>query len=232
MEFREYFTSIFTSDHPACPSNLLGLIQPNVSQAQNDILKASLDAMEIKRVLFSMENYESPGPDSMIVTFYKKYWDIVGMTVVAEVQKFFNLGHINPVHNHTFLALISKMQGVAKGEQFWSIVLCNVFFKIVTKILAGRLRPVLMDIIHPNQSAFIPQRSISDNIIINHEVMHYMNGKKGKSGFMAIKIDLPKAYDRVEWGTLNVIMRNMGFDEDFCNLIDNCISNATFFYLA
>lgn len=58
-----------------------------------------------------------------------------------------------------------------------------------------------------------------------------MNGKKGKSGFMAIKIDLPKAYDRVEWGTLNVIMRNMGFDEDFCNLIDNCISNATFFIL-
>lgn len=120
------------------------------------------------------------------------------------------------------------MQGVAKVEQFWWIVLCKVFFKIVTKILAGRLRPVLMDIIHLNQSAFIPQRSISDNIIIDHELMHYMNGKKGKSEFIAIKIDLAKAYDRVEWGTLNVIMRNIGFDDDFCNMIDNCISTVTF----
>lgn len=58
--------------------------------------------------------------------------------------------------------------------------------------------------------------------------MHYINGKKGKSGYMAIKINLAKAYDRVEWGILNIIMRNMDFDDDFCNLIDNCISTTTF----
>lgn len=145
------------------------------------------------------------------------------MEVVDEVQKFFNLGYINSAHNHTFLALILKMQGAPKVDQFKMIALCNVFFKAITKIVAERLRPMLMDIIHPNQSAFIPQRSISDNIIINHEIMHYMNDKKGKSDFMTIKIDLAKASDRVEWGILNVILRNMGFDEECCKLIDNFI---------
>lgn len=96
-------------------------------------------------------------------------------------------------------------------EQFRPSALCNVFFKIITKIIAERLRQVLEDIIHPNQAAFIPHRSIRDNIMINHEVMHYMNLKKGKLGLlMAIKIDLAKAYDRVEWDDLKVITRNMG----------------------
>lgn len=86
------------------------------------------------------------------------------MALVAEVHKFFNLGQIDLSHNHTFRALILKTLGATKVEQFWPIALYNVFFKIVTKILVGRLRPVLMDIIHSNQSTFIPQRLISDNI--------------------------------------------------------------------
>lgn len=94
-------------------------------------------------------------------------------------------------------------------EQFRPIV----FFKIITKIIAERLRQVLEDIIHPNLAVFIPHRSIWDNIVINHEVMHYMNLKKGKLGLMAIKIDLAKAYDRVEWDDLKVITRNMGFSD-------------------
>lgn len=72
----------------------------------------------------------------------------MGMELVAEVQKFFNLGQIDPTHNHTFRALILKMLGATKVEQFQPIALYNVFFKIVTKILVGRLRPVVMDIIH------------------------------------------------------------------------------------
>lgn len=91
-------------------------------------------------------------------------------------------------------------------EQFRPIALCNVFFKIITKIIAERLGQVLEDIIHPDQAAFIPHRSIRDNIMINHKVMHYMNLKKGKLGL----IDLAKAYDRVEWDDLKVITRNMG----------------------
>lgn len=113
-------------------------------------------------------------------------------------------------------------------DQFRPIALCNVILKIITKLLANRLRPLLDQIIHPSQAAFIPNRAIGDNIIINYEVMHYLNRKKGKQGYMAIKIDLAKAYDRVEWGVLAIIFRQLGFQDRFIKLIHECISTFHF----
>lgn len=75
-----------------------------------------------------------------------------------------------------------------------------------------RLKAHLNDIIHPAQSTFIPTRSILDNGIINHEVMNYMNSKKGKIGFVAVKVDMAKAYDRVEWDVLIIALAAHGFN--------------------
>lgn len=108
------------------------------------------------------------GPNGMTVVFCKKHWGTVGAAMGEEVQKFFSTGVLNKAHNHTFIALIPKCPSDAKVEQFRPIALCNVFFKIITKIIAGRLRQVLADIIHPNQAAFIPHCSNGDNIVINH----------------------------------------------------------------
>lgn len=76
--------------------------------------------------------------------------------------------------NHAFLPLIPKIQGASKVAQFRTISLCNITLKIIIKIIAGRLRKHLEQIVHPCQAAFIPDRAISDNIIINHEVMRYI----------------------------------------------------------
>ncbi|GAA0169690.1 hypothetical protein LIER_40808 [Lithospermum erythrorhizon] len=79
------------------------------------------------------------------------------------------------------------------------ISLCNIVAKIVSKVLANRLRPILMVIISETQSAFLPGRIISDNILIAHEVLHYMNHSKHVNNtFMALKVDMSKAYDWVE----------------------------------
>lgn len=87
------------------------------------------------------------------------------------------------------------------------IALCNVMYKILTKILANRLKSVLGGIISESQSAFIAGRSVIDNIIVAFETQHFIRRKsQGKKGLVAVKADMSKAYDRVEWAFLRGIM--------------------------
>lgn len=129
-----------------------------------------------------MGNNKSPEPNGMTVNFYKKYWNITKNVVVKEIQQVFQTGAFKEAYNHTFLVLIPKAKSAAKVDQFRHIPLCNVFFKIITKIIATRLRQYLDIMIHLCQSAFIPHRAINDNIIINHEVTHCLRRKKGLYG--------------------------------------------------
>lgn len=96
------------------------------------------------------------------------------------------------------------------------IALCNVLMKVITKILANRMKNMLEKVVSESQSAFIPGRLISDNIMVSYEIMHYLKKKKiGKDGYMALKLDMSKAYDRVEWDFLKAIMRKMGLNGGF-----------------
>ena len=101
--------------------------------------------------------------------------------------------------NHTYIALIPKSAKPRKVTEFRPISLCNVIYRIVAKALANRLKTILQTMIAPSQSAFIPNRLIKYNIIVGYECLHKIRYSKGKKkGLVALKLDISKAYDRVE----------------------------------
>ena len=113
--------------------------------------------------------------------------------------------------------------------QFRPISLCNVLYKIASKVLSNRLKQILPEIISPNQSAFVPGRLITDNILLAYECTHYMqNKRRGKEGYAAVKLDMSKAYGRVEWGFLEMMMQKMGFDEEWIKKIMMCVSTVAY----
>ncbi|KAK3226414.1 hypothetical protein Dsin_006276, partial [Dipteronia sinensis] len=97
-------------------------------------------------------------------------------------------------------------------SEFRPISLCNVVYKLVAKVLANRLKGILEEMISPNQSAFVPGRLIIDNVIVGYECIHSLkNIMKGYVGRVALKLNISKAYDRVEWVYLRRIMEKIGF---------------------
>ena len=114
--------------------------------------------------------------------------------------------------NHTFITLISKVKNPKRVTEFRPISLCNVIYKIISKVIANRLKPLLNSIISKTQGPFIANRLITDNILIAFESLHNMkNNCTGKKGYMALKLDMSKAYDRMEEIFIKKILLRMGF---------------------
>ena len=132
--------------------------------------------------------------------------------MVAAKQSFFREGWMLREMNQTMITLIPKNQGACNFNQFRPISLCNFFYKIISKILVNRIRPLLSKIIDPAQVAFFPNRWITENIVLAQEVIHSFKQMKRKKGCLGIKLDFHKAYDRMEWKFIEQVLKPLGFD--------------------
>ena len=146
-----------------------------------------------------MAPLKAPGPDGMPPPFYQHYWHLIGDDVAKAVIFCLQNGHLPPELNQTYLTLIPKVKNLEKVYEFRPIAFCNVLYKLVSKVFANRLKKILPHIISETQSVFQSDKAISDNILVAFETLHHMKtNKSGKNGFMAMKLDMSKAYDRVE----------------------------------
>ena len=177
----------------------LDAVPCKVTPDMQNILSSEFNADEIKVALFQMGPAKAPGLDGVNALFYQNFWHIVGDIVIAAVLDYLNSRIMVLEINHTNIVLILNVKNPEKMTDFRPISLCNVMYKIISKVLANRLKRVLPHIISSTQSAFVPGRLITDNILVAYETLHAMHGrKKAKKGSLALKLDINKAYDRVE----------------------------------
>ncbi|KAL0016440.1 hypothetical protein SO802_003509 [Lithocarpus litseifolius] len=225
----EYFSAIFSSDEPVNFDASMEAVDKRVTPEMNKELLEEFKAVEVWRALQQMHPAKSPGPDGMSLIFYQKYWDIVGPSVSNCVVKVLNSGVMPKGINDTYICLIPKTKNPQKITEYSPISLCNVIYKLISKVVANRLKKILNAVINEAQSAFVLGRLITDNVMVAFETMHSIAKKrKGKEGLMAIKLDISKAYDRVEWAYLESIMRKLGFNEKWISLIMMCVTTVSY----
>jgi ribonuclease HI len=226
--FTSHFRNVFTSSGPLLDEDLLSLFDNCISSEENTSICEIPTEQEIFSALTEIGSTKAPGPDGFTALFYKKYWHIVKDAVLSSIWNFFRSNHLIKEQNHTFIALIPKKMGASSVHQFRPISLCNIIYKIISKILANRFKGLLHHFISPFQSAFVPSRNIQDNSILVHELFNSINSKRGRGGLMAVKIDMEKAFDRMEWSFILAILSKLGFHSIWINWIRICITSPSF----
>jgi hypothetical protein len=156
------------------------------------------------------------GPDGFPARFFQCNWGTLKEEVIPAVQEFFRNGIMPAGVNDATIVLIPKVDQPKKVTDFRPISLCDVIYKVVAKCLVNRMRPFLDEIVSPNQSAFVPDRLIIDNGLLAFECFHYiLQEKDPEKSFCAYKLDLSKAYDRVDWRFLEQAMEKLGFSHQW-----------------
>ncbi|GJX25675.1 RNA-directed DNA polymerase, eukaryota [Tanacetum coccineum] len=193
-------------------------------QNQMEDLERSVSRDEIRRAVWSCGDNKSPGPDGFTFEFFKKYWDCIGSDFCEAVEYFFVNSSFSKGCNSSFVALIPKVMDAKFVNDFRPISLIGSVYKVVTKVLANRLAPVIADLISDTQSAFVAGRQILDGPFILDEILHWCKRKNKKAMFF--KVDFAKAYDSVRWDYLLEVLEAFGFGRTWCNWIRGTLTSA------
>jgi hypothetical protein len=223
-----FYRDLFLAQEELYPELICQHVPRKVTAEMGEMLVRPFIEEEVTAALFQMKASKAPGEDGFTAGFFQKHWELLKDEITQAVLGFLNGGEMPESINKTILVLIPKVPNPQELTQFRPISLCNVLYKICSKTMANRLRCVLDDIVSLEQSAFVPGRLITDNVLVAYECIHYLRNKKGKTGACAIKLDMAKAYDRVEWRYLHDIMLALGFPEAWCNLVMKCVTLVTF----
>lgn len=227
--FLSYFENIFTTELQNDVDDVISSISRKINLEEATALSKNFTEEDVIAALNQMHPLKAPGPDGMPALFYSKFWSVIKPDLLAVVLGILNAEVSPSAINQTHITLIPKTKHPETPKDFRPISLCNVAFKLVTKCITNRLKPLLPKLINQAQSAFVPGRLITDNALIAFELFHTMKLNKSiRQPSFALKLDMSKAYDRVEWGFLTRVMERLGFPLSFSNLIFRCISSVSY----
>eukprot|EP00253_Pinus_taeda_P033889 PITA_33889 len=162
-----------------------------ITAEQNRALMRVATMEEVEEVVMNMKKGKVSGPDGFSSEFYQAGWHFLGQDVLEAVEESRLKQRMWSGINSTFLTLIPKNNSSEEAQGYQPIALCNVIYKIIATLIAKRLKPLLPNIISPEQTGFVEGRQILDGLVVAQEVIHSLNQSKQRG--MMIKLDLSKA---------------------------------------
>jgi hypothetical protein len=228
----QYYSSLYTARpnsaaREAVERQALGGITDRLTPAMKARLDTPIEIAELDTALKSMAAGKAPGPDGVITEFYKKFWELIKADYLIMIQEAVRSNRMALGVNRGLISLLHKRRERCKLTNWRPITLLNVAYKLYAKALQLRLQPVLMEIISPDQSAFLPLRFILDNILLTHETMEWAT--HSDQPLIFLKLDFSKAYDMVDWPFLFQAMEKMGFPEGFIDMVKLLFYEASAF---
>lgn len=228
-----HFAAVYKEQHLPSSMDIQEQLQhlciPILQPHHVNSLNAPFSPSEITDAVFQMKPDRTPGPDGLPVLFFQHFWSIIHEDVIHAILVFLRTGYLLKDFNHTLITLSPKSDLPQSIKDFRPISLCNVFQKIISKVLVNRLQPILQDLIAPTQNGFIKGRSINDNIFLATELMTYIHkAKRVKTKWCALKLDISKAYDRLSWHFIEFVLTRMQFPDHWIHMLKQCYSTVRY----
>uniref|UniRef100_A0A803P8A0 Reverse transcriptase domain-containing protein n=1 Tax=Cannabis sativa TaxID=3483 RepID=A0A803P8A0_CANSA len=224
-ELIAFFSKLYTSE-TRMGTGVEGIEWQHIAEPSARQLECPFEEDEVRNIVFSCEGSKAPGPDGFSLAVFQNNWEVIKNELMEVFRAFHSEGRIEGSINDTFICLIPKRLNSCKVKDFRPISLITSVYKIIAKTLATRLRGVLGETISETQSAFVEGRQILDSVLLANEAVEDYRSR-GKKGFV-LKIDFEKAYDRVDWGFLDLVLRKKGFGERWRKWIRGCVSSTSF----
>ena len=191
----DFYKDLFTNNNTGRTWFQKEITYPHIDDVGMEKLVMPIMDEEVRRALFSMSPWKAPGPAG----FFQQSWEVVGRNICEFVREVWREPSKLGMVNKTDICLIPKINQPEFVNQFRPISLCNTIYKIVSKVIVGRLKEHIPHIVSPYQTCFVSGHSIHENIVVAQELAHSMNRMNGRTSYFVIKVDLAKTYDMLKW---------------------------------
>ncbi|KAL9954029.1 hypothetical protein ACROYT_G041517 [Oculina patagonica] len=185
---------------------------PKLEDKERDELDGPLTYEECKKSLEAFQNGKSPGVDGLTVEFYKHFFDLIGLDLLASLNRAYEFGRLSISQRRGIITLLPKEDAELLLLQNWRpITLLNVDYKIASKAIAMRIEPMLPKLVHPDQTGFVKGRYIGENVRLIFDIMEQtrVNNIPG----ILISVDFKKAFDSLEWSCIQSTLQKFNFGD-------------------
>ena len=226
----EFYTQLYTRDEQVesnedARTDCFQYLNKTVTEAHNLELLRPINLEEITEVIKQLPPGKAPGVDAIPAEFYKELWPDIDFDVFNFIYEAISQAHIDEELNISKIALLPKSEDRSKVHNFRPISLLNTSYKILAKVYANRMKPLLHHWILPSQTGFVPNRCILDNIFLAFEAIEWT--LENKQDLSMLLLDFEKAYDRVNWTFLRQAMERIGFHTTWINQVLSLNENAS-----
>lgn len=228
-ELRDYFQEALkeqTRSRTVAIQEVTRHIPKLITEEHNKNLLQPVTKQEVEETMAQLKYGKAPGPDGFTTNFFHDFWELIHAEVWELVEESRSMHWLLPSLNSTFIALVPKGEEANTPDKFRPIALCNVIYKLISKVVANRLKPLLSLLVLPEQTGYVEGRQIMDGIILSNEVLHSL--KLLKKPGMIMKLDLSKAFDKLSWKYIQKMLLAFGFNATWTRWIMSLISSPCF----